>query len=182
MSDPRPVNELVELGREAAARGSWREAYDLLGPSIRQSCHRSDLELIGEATSWSGPSETVHRRPRTRVRRLPARVAIGEVPHVSPLRLVRDYFLLSGRFRRRGLVEATPSACSRRTRMPRARVPASSACCRRATAGAAERPRGEISEAGLLLRRALEIAQKFGDRDLEVLDLHSQGSDAHRRR
>jgi hypothetical protein len=30
VTDVRPVNDLVERGREAAARGSWREAYDLL--------------------------------------------------------------------------------------------------------------------------------------------------------
>jgi hypothetical protein len=70
MSDPRPVKELVQLGRQAAARGSWREAYDVLVAVDPAELAPEDLELIGEATSWSGPSEScieareLHRFPR----------------------------------------------------------------------------------------------------------------------
>jgi hypothetical protein len=57
MDDGRADNELVARGRKAAARGAWREAYDLLAAVDSAELSPEDLELIGEATSWTGPTE-----------------------------------------------------------------------------------------------------------------------------
>jgi len=57
MDGAHPINELVERGREAAARGTWREAYDLLAEVDSAELSPEDLQLIAEATSWTGPTE-----------------------------------------------------------------------------------------------------------------------------
>ena len=74
-----------------------------------------------------------------------------------------------GRFGRRRLGEASGALARGRARMRRARAARPSARCRR------ERTRGRRA-AQEELRRALEIARRFGDRDLEALTLHNQGS------
>jgi hypothetical protein len=51
------LGELLERGRTAAARGAWREAYDVLAAVDSAELSPEDLELIGEATSWTGPTE-----------------------------------------------------------------------------------------------------------------------------
>jgi hypothetical protein len=57
MGSPVSANELVARGRGAAARGAWREAYDLLAAADAAELSAEDLEVIGEATSWAGPTE-----------------------------------------------------------------------------------------------------------------------------
>jgi hypothetical protein len=57
VSSAHPVTEIIERGRNAAARGAWREAYDLLSTVEPAELSPSDLELIAEATSWTGPTE-----------------------------------------------------------------------------------------------------------------------------
>ncbi len=49
MTDLRPVNDLVERGREAAARGSWREAYDL-----RIGVHTAEAIRVGRGYRGKG--------------------------------------------------------------------------------------------------------------------------------
>jgi hypothetical protein len=50
VDDSQALTELVERGREAAARGSWREAYDLLSSLEPAELSPGDLEVIAEAT------------------------------------------------------------------------------------------------------------------------------------
>jgi hypothetical protein len=57
MSGPHTAKDIVEQGREAASRGDWREAYQLLVAVAPEALSPEDLELIGEAASWSGPTE-----------------------------------------------------------------------------------------------------------------------------
>jgi hypothetical protein len=57
MAHAHAADELVTRGREAAARGAWREAYDFLAAADSAELSPEDLELIGEATSWTGPTE-----------------------------------------------------------------------------------------------------------------------------
>ena len=87
-----PVNDLVERGREAAARGSWREAYDLLVSADPEELSPEDLELIGEATSWTGPTE---RCIEALERAFSAYLAAGDRRGASrvALALVRGYGL-----------------------------------------------------------------------------------------
>jgi hypothetical protein len=53
----------LEAGREAAMRGAWREAYELL--SAAASALPEDLELLAEAEYWTGHlDEATHTRER----------------------------------------------------------------------------------------------------------------------
>ena len=92
MGSGNPTHELVERGREAAARGSWREAYDLLVAADPAELAPEDLELIGEATSWTGPTE---RCIAARERAYSAYVAAGDRRGAArlALALVRDHQL-----------------------------------------------------------------------------------------
>jgi hypothetical protein len=92
MTDVHPVNELVERAREAAARGAWREAHDLLVAAEPSELSPQDLELIGEAASWSGPTEQCIEAHEQAFR---AYLASGDRRSVARLAmsLVRDYNL-----------------------------------------------------------------------------------------
>jgi class 3 adenylate cyclase len=53
----------LEAGREAAARGAWREAYDFLAGAASPLAR--DLELLAEAAYWTGRlDEATHTRER----------------------------------------------------------------------------------------------------------------------
>src|SRR4029078_8806168 len=176
MSDPRQVNELVELGREAAARGSWGETYDVLVAVDPAELATEDPDLIGEATSWSGPSELCIE---TRERAFGAYLANGDQRRAARLAraLFRDYFLTrAGSLAAGWLMHAERllkevAECPEHGYLALVRVLIGAR-----QQGPAERPRGEPSEAGRQRRGALDMAHKVGDRDLEVLVFHSQGS------
>jgi class 3 adenylate cyclase len=162
------VNELVERGRAAAARGSWRDAYDLLVAAEPGELSPEDLELIGEAASWTGPTE---RCIEARERAFGAYLARGDKTAAArvAIALIRDYHLANAGSvaagwakRAERLLEDVPE-CVEHGYLARRR-------------GVAADARGDSGEARRQLERALEIAQKFGDRDLEALALHNQGA------
>lgn len=168
MDSAHSDNELVERGREAAARGAWREAYDLLAAADSAELSPEDLELIGEATSWTGPTEHCIE---VRERAYGAYLARGDRRSAArlALALVRDHSfarassVAAGWYKRaERLLEDEPE-CREHGDLARRQ-------------GLAADGRGDPREARQHLRRALEIAQKFGDRDLEALTLHAQGS------
>ena len=168
MDDLPPVTELVEQGREAAARGSWREAYDLLSSVEPAELSPGDLELIAEATSWTGPTERcidASERAFNGYLNDDDRASAARIA----LRLARGYFLLSagsvaaGWARRAARLLENEPECVEHGHLARLR-------------GVAANARGDVDAAQEDLRRALEIARKFGDRDLEALTLHNQGS------
>ena len=168
MDDLPPVTELVEQGREAAARGSWREAYDLLSSVEPAELSPGDLELIAEATSWTGPTERcidASERAFNGYLNDDDRTSAARIA----LRLARGYFLLSagsvaaGWARRAERLLENEPECVEHGHLARLRSVAANA-------------RGDVDAAQEDLRRALEIARKFGDRDLEALTLHNQGS------
>jgi class 3 adenylate cyclase len=168
MTHAHSVNELVERGREAAARGAWREAYDLLVAADSAELSAEDLELIGEATSWTGPTEhciQAHERAYSAYlasgdRKSAARLALALVRDHS---LARASSVAAGWFRRaERLLEDEPE-CQEHGYLARGQALAADA-------------RGDTSEARQHVQRALEIAERFGDRDLEALALHAHGS------
>jgi class 3 adenylate cyclase len=168
MAQAHSVNELVERGREAAARGEWREAYDLLAAADSAELSPEDLELIGEATSWTGPTEDCIE---VRERAYSAYLASGDRRSAArlALALVRDHSfarassVAAGWYKRaERLLEEEPE-CREHGYLARRQ-------------GLAAHARGYPSQARQHLRRALKIAQTFGDRDLEALTLHAQGS------
>jgi hypothetical protein len=89
---PHAGNELVERGREAAARGLWREAFELLAAADPAELSPEDLELIGEATSWTGPTE---RCIDARERAFSAYLSSGDRRSAArlALALVRDHHM-----------------------------------------------------------------------------------------
>ena len=162
------MSDLVERGREAAARGAWREAHDLLLSAEPAELSPADLELIGEATSWTGPTERCIEARERAFNAYLARKDWQSAARVA-LALVRDYHLLSAGAvaagwakRAERLLEDLPE-CVEHGHIARAQ-------------GLAANARGDVAEAHEHLRRALELARRFGDRDLEVLTLHNQGS------
>jgi len=168
--DPMSVarDDDIARGREAAARGAWREAYDLLAAADAAELSPEDLELIGEATSWTGPTE---RCIQARERAYSAYLASGDRRSAArlALALVRDHGLAhansvaTGWFKRaERLLEEEPD-CLERGYLARRQ-------------GLAAEALGDADGAREHLRRALELAQQFGDRDLEALALHDQGS------
>src|SRR4051812_48779880 len=48
------LDDSLAAGREAAARGAWRQAYELLEPSEGTLADPMDLEIYAEAAWWSG--------------------------------------------------------------------------------------------------------------------------------
>jgi hypothetical protein len=160
MTHAHSVNELVERGREAAARGAWREAYDLLVAADSAELSAEDLELIGEATFLGRPDRALHPGPRAGVQRLPGErgpeecraARSGARPRSQPG--AREFGGSSGRFRRaERLLEDEPE-CREHGYLARGQAMAADA-------------RGDTSEARQHVQRALEIAERFGDRDLE---------------
>ena len=168
MTHAHSVNELVQRGREAAARGAWREAYDLLVAADSPELSAEDLELIGEAASWTGPTEHCIQ---ARERAYSAYVASGDQRSAArlALALVRDHSLAragslaAGWFRRAERLLRDVPECREHGYLARGQALAADA-------------RGDRSEARQHVQRALEIAERFGDRDLEALALHAQGS------
>ena len=94
MTEAHAAGDVVELGREAAARGAWREAYDLLNSVDSSELSPRDLELIAEATSWTGPTE---RCIDASERAFNGYLSGDDLTSASriALRLARGYYLLS---------------------------------------------------------------------------------------
>ncbi len=168
MDDSQPITELVERGREAATRGSWREAYDVLSSLEPAELSPGDLELIAEATSWTGPTERCIDASERAFNGYLSGDDRSGAARVA-LRLARGYYLLSagsvaGAWVKRAerLLEDEPE-CVEHGQLARLR-------------GVAANTRGDVDAAQEELRQALEIARRFGDRDLEALTLHNQGS------
>ena len=52
------IDDPLAQAREAVARRSWREAYDLLtSADASGDLSPEDLELLAEAASWAGPTD-----------------------------------------------------------------------------------------------------------------------------
>lgn len=168
MVSTEPTPELVQRGRQAAARGAWREAYDLLtSADASGELSPEDLELLGEATSWSGPSEFCIA---VRERAYAGYTSRGDGRGAArvALRLGRDYTAthnpsVAAGWRKTAerLLEAEPP-CPEHGYLALVKAWAAEA-------------RGDLAEAGAIGRSALDTARAFGDRELEVLAIHLEG-------
>ena len=167
MAQTRSVSELVDRGRAAAGRGAWREAYDLLADVAPADLSPADLELIGEASSWSGPTERcleVWERAygaylADEDRRSAARMALWLLYAHS---VARARSVAAGWYQRAERLLADEPECREHGYLARAQ-------------GLAADARGDTESATQLLRRALELARRFADPDLEALVLHAEG-------
>ena len=85
------LDEPLSAGREAAARGAWREAYDLLNPTAA-TLSPEDLEALAEAAYWLGKlDEAIGLRERAQA----AWVDAGEPRKAALVALIvsGDYFM-----------------------------------------------------------------------------------------
>ena len=162
MEDP------VAQARDAVARRSWREAYDLLTLADASSLlSPEDLELLAEAASWGGPTEQcIEARERAHS----AYLAAGD--QRSGARLALDLFrdfqlrgagsLAAGWLRRAQRLLEDEAECREHGQL----------AFRQARAAWGQ---GDLEGALREARTAAELARRFGDRDLETLALHCQG-------
>jgi class 3 adenylate cyclase len=168
MARQQTIDDALARAREAVARRSWREAYDLLSSADASGDLRpEDLELLAEAASWAGPTErciNAHERAYTAYReqgdkRSAARLA---------LELFRDHTragagsVAAGWLRRaERLLEDEPDCLEH-----------GYLAYRHARAAWGQ---GDLERAREDAQRAVELSRRFGDQDLEALALQWQG-------
>ena len=160
MDESQPLIELVERGREAAARGAWREAYDLLSSLEPAELLPGDLELIAEATSWTGPTERCIDASERAFKGYLSGDDRSGAARIA-LRLARGYYLLSAGSvaagwmkRAERLLENEPE-CVEHGQLARLR-------------GVAANARGDVDAAQDELRQALEIAEVEQQADTNI--------------
>jgi class 3 adenylate cyclase len=156
------VEEPFAAGRDAAARGAWREAYDLLHP-VASELGPDDLERLAEAAWWTGKlDEAIALREQAHTRHLEA----GNKPRAAYLALLisQDYF---------GKAALAPSTgWYQKAERLLADEPESVMHGYLAlTQGFNALAGGDIEQALEKGARAQEFASRFEDRDLQALSL-----------
>jgi class 3 adenylate cyclase len=162
------LDDSLEAGRDAARRHAWAEAFDHLSAADRgEPLVPEDLELLAEAASWIGQLnksiETYERAYATHLENgnIP-RAAFAAMMLVTTNRDKGASSIAAGWHSRAGrLLESVPES-----------VEHGYLAHQRALFALA---RGELDEAFAQAQRAVEIATRFDDRNLEALGLLRQG-------
>jgi class 3 adenylate cyclase len=160
------ANAAREAGRNAAARGAWREAYDFL-VAAEDELDAEDLERLAEAAWWTGKlDEAIERREGAYA----AWVAAGEKRRAAlvALTISQDYF---------GKAALGPSAgwfatAERLLKDEEESVEHGHLAAVRALMAMME---GAYAKALAEGERAHEIGVRFGDRDLQAIALVTLG-------
>ncbi len=160
------VVESPDAGREAAARGMWREAYHAYADADGKHLTADDFEKFAEAAWWSGKlEEAVELRGRAYA----AFQAAGD-PHGA----VRAALTLSWDHFHRGAYSVSHGWFARAERLV-ATIPESVEYAHFVLArGQQELMRGNL-EGISDLERAYELGEQFGDRDVQATALVMQG-------
>jgi class 3 adenylate cyclase len=156
----------LEAGREAAARGAWREAYDFLAEAASPSAR--DLELLAEAAYWTGRlDEATHTRERAYTAYLDARDT--ERAALLALLISRDHWgranlaISQGWFAKaERLLEGTEESVVHGYLS--------------AVGGLKAGMVGDVEGALAGAERGLEISGRYGDRNLAALALVTKGA------
>ncbi len=161
------LDDSLAPGREAAARGAWRQAYDLLKPSEGEITDPTDLEIYAEATWWSG---MLDKAIALRERAFAAYTEAGENRRaaVVALQISSDYF---------GKAQLAPSAgwFGKAERLLDGQEESPEHGYLAVTQSFGALMSGDF-EAGIgKADLAYAIGQRFGDRDLQALGLTSKG-------
>jgi class 3 adenylate cyclase len=160
------ADDPLAAGREAAARGAFREAYDLLAP-VADSLEAEDLEALAEAAFWTGKlDEAIEFRERAHA----AHVTAGnrEDAALVALTLSRDYFT-KGEF----AVSGGWSAKAERLLEGSEESPAHGfLAITKAWGGMMS---GDLDASAASAERAFELARRFSDRSLEAMALVTKG-------
>ncbi|MGH3034708.1 MAG: adenylate/guanylate cyclase domain-containing protein [Gaiellaceae bacterium] len=160
------IQDPVQAGRDAAARGAWRDAYDLLAPAV-PSLAAEDIEIVAEAAFWTGRlDEAIELRERAYT----AYVGAGAKERAAHLALSisRDYFgkaelsISSGWFAKaeRLLEGEGESATHGYLAIARAMNVMMS---------------GDLDSSIENAERAFEVGRRFSDRNLEAMALVTKG-------
>ena len=160
------VDDALSAGREAAARGAWREAYDLLSPAAG-SLSPEDLEALAEAAYWLGKlDEAIGLREQAQA----AWVEAGEPRKAALVALTvsGDYFMkgdfavASGWFGKAGrLLEGLDESIEHGYLAVHGAMSAMMT--------------GSIDDVIARAEDARSLAQRFESRDLEAMALVVQG-------
>lgn len=160
------VDDPLHAGREAAARGAYRDAYELLS-QVGSSLEAGDLERLAEAAYWTGRlDEAIDLRERT----YRAFAEAGEKQEAARLALwiSQDYF------GKAALSVASGWFCKAERLLEDEEESAAHGFLAFARGGNAMMA-GDMETALAETDRALELARRYGDRNLESMALVVKG-------
>jgi class 3 adenylate cyclase len=162
------VVEALRAAREAASRHAWRETYDAYSGVAKPDLTAEDLERFAEAAWWTGKlDEAINLRERSYA----AFVAAGE-----QLKAARIALVLSWDHSGRGAFAVSHGWFANAERLlegePESSEHALLALARAVNLMFAE---GKLSDAITHFERAFALAQRFGDRDTQVMALGGKG-------
>ncbi len=162
------VIDSVEGGRQAAARGMWRDAYAAYASADREELAAEDLEAFAEAAWWTGRlEEAIDLREQAYAGFRASDDGPGAVRVALALswdHAARGSFSMSqGWFAKaERLIEGTPES------VEHARVVLSRGVQTLFV-------RGKPADAIADFERAYELGERFGDRDVQAMALMSKG-------
>jgi class 3 adenylate cyclase len=160
------LDDSAAQGRDAAARGAWVEAYDLLAPSAR-SLGGEDLEALANAAFWTGKlDEAIEFREQAHA----AFIAEGDKKRAAMLAVIisRDYLMKFD--------TAQSSGWFAKAQRLLAGEAESEAHGYLAVSEALDAMfNGRLEEADRHADRAAEVGKRFSDRNLEAIALVSKG-------
>ena len=160
------VDDAREAGRDAAARGAWREAYDAL-LAAQGDLEAEDLERLAEAAWWTGKlDEAIARREQAYT----AWIEAGEKRRAALLaiQISQDYF---------GKAALGPSAgwFAKAERLLVDEPESFEHGYLAASEALMAMLEGDLERAIALGERAHELGGRFGDRDLQAIALVTLG-------
>lgn len=163
------VDQTLQSGRAAIARHAWREAFDLLtAADASTSLSPEDLETLAQAAWWTGRLDAcIEARERAYRRHLDQ----GNLRRAAmmALELAHDFD-----FKRVASIAAGWQSRAERHLAEVPESPEHGYLARRHRARGLAR--GDLDGALQHARRTVEIGMRFGDRDLQAMGLHDQGS------
>lgn len=162
------VLDSLDAARDAATRLAWREAYGAYSQVARTDLTADDLELFGESAWWTGKlDEAIGLRERAHA----AYTAAGD-----RLSAARMALTLSWDYEGRGAFSVAHGWLANAERLlegiPESPEHGKLMLTNALTALFAE---GDLERAEELFQSALELGQRVGDRDLQVLALSGKG-------
>lgn len=162
------VGDPLQAGREAIKRHAWREALELLSAADPSVLTAQDYERLAEAAWWTGRlDECIDARERAyniylqQGNRRRAGLMALELAHDHEFKRVLP---IATGWQSKGerLLEQEPEG------------PEHGILSRRRTNAAMGK--GDLESALAHAKRTVEIGMKFGERDLQAMGLHDQGS------
>jgi class 3 adenylate cyclase len=154
------LDDSAAQGREAAARGAWREAYDLLAPAAR-SLGGDDLEALANAAFWTGKlDEAIEFREQAQA----AFLADGDKKRAALLAVVisRDYLMKMNTALANGWF-------AKAQRLLEDEEESEAHGYLAITQALEAMFKGDLEGSETHTQRAAELGKRFGDRNLEAM-------------